>query len=318
MATVRSWALGDSVSALLPDRRAVVAITSGPRAELWRLDPGQREAPHRRLGLIPAAARLDPASGVLYLAGTTADGQGLLEARDRVSGALRWQHALNAPATAIALAPGNLLLAATTSGRIEMFSLAGARSAGTLQLDAAARELLALPYGHEAFALTDARLALLDTARSGILAYLPVGDHPQHMILKPDGGELYVSDAGGTVTVLDTSTGVVSATLAAGLGADAMAVTPDGSLLLVANAASGTLSATNLATRKPAAFLRLGMQPRALALAPGGYLFAADSGSNDLAVVRLGSDANHPYALMTLLPTVPAPARLAVLPEVRP
>lgn len=316
LTTRRTWAVTGRVAVLLADpaSHAAVALTADADAGMWRLDPRRSQAEHRMLGVNPAAATLDPKAEVLYVAGTDAGGQGWLQARDGRSGELHWQRRLSAAAMAVCMGPEGTLLAASADGRVEAFDSAGKRGAAFFQLDAPARALAALPYGHTAFALTDARLALLDTARAGVLAYLPVGEDPRSMELKPDGGELYVSNAAGTVTIVNTSTGEVAGTLQAGLGAGAMAVTADGSLLFVANDRAGTLSATTLATRKPAAFLRLGTRPEALAQAPGGYLFAADAGSNDLAVVRLATDANHPYALMTLLPTVPAPNRLVVVP----
>ncbi|MGH9484943.1 MAG: YncE family protein, partial [Terriglobales bacterium] len=105
----------------------------------------------------------------------------------------------------------------------------------------------------------------------------------------------------------------VSATMPAGLGAGAMAVSPDGAALYVANAAAGTVTVIALAERSQQAVIRVGQDPAALTLgALGRLLFASDAGSDDVAAIR-AQDATSPNSLITLLPSPPTPGFAAIL-----
>ena len=60
----------------------------------------------------------------------------------------------------------------------------------------------------------------------------------------PDGSKVYVANeaVNGTVSVIDTATNVVSATIAVGRHPVGVAVKPDGSKVYVANRGNGTVS----------------------------------------------------------------------------
>ena len=61
-----------------------------------------------------------------------------------------------------------------------------------------------------------------------------VGASPQHVAYAPDGRHLYTADAGdGTVTVVDTATGEVTARVPTGATPTSVVVLPDGSRALV-------------------------------------------------------------------------------------
>ncbi|MGH9467986.1 MAG: hypothetical protein ACRD1Y_11590 [Terriglobales bacterium] len=307
----------------------------------------------RALGLQPTSIVYDAGGmdrhgsprGTEYVAGANGSGGGRLIALDAATGRLRGQWTLPGPAVAMALTPARQLAVAISQppelllAEVPFRPLTGAgpgvatprdplhawpgRGPGgpepgsrvwrAVALDATPRQVVSLPYGHKVFVLCAKTVAAVNTQVPGLLVYLPLGEQPGQMVLKPDGGELYVSNAGGSVSVITTSANEVSGTIPAGLGAGAMAVTPDGTTLDVANAQAGTISVINLAARTVEAVIHVGQEPDALALVGGGaLLFASDGGSNDVAVIR-GRDPQNPNTLITLLPSPPDPGFLAVV-----
>lgn len=295
---------------------------AAPANALVLLDPAHLQR-RLRLGLdfTPAALASAPA-GRVVVAGQDAAGWGRLALVDVGRARVAAEARVGRQPSALALAPdgSRLLLADSLTRSVSVLDAASLRRLALINLDFPPSQLTSLPYGSQVFALGPDQVAALDWRRGGLLCDLPVGSHPQAMVLKPDGGELYVSNAGGTVSVIDTSTDVVSATLPAGAGASGLAVAPDGSTLYVANTAAGTVSALDLATRSQLAVVRVGEQPASLVLgAGGGYLFVADRASNDVAVVRSNRDPNNPNTLVTLLPAPAQPrALLATAPPAAP
>ena len=275
-----------------------------------------RPQARRRLGFEPAALVLDAAGQRAYVAGVAGDGGGRVWAVAADSLQVVAQMAVAGQPRALALSADGkrLLLASDRRPALRLIELASWRQVATLALAQAPRQVVSLPYGHKAYVLCGDTVAVVDTATDGLLCYLPVGPGAQRMLLKPDGGELYVSNASGTVSAINTSTNEVSDTMAAGLGAAGMAVAPDGSVLYVANATAGTVSVINLDNRKATAMVRVGERPASLALSPNGLLLlVADAGSDDVAVVRSNQDPANPNTLVTLLPSPPAPGLVRTL-----
>lgn len=98
-----------------------------------------------------------------------------------------------------------------------------------------------------------ASVAVIDTAAFQVMATWPVEEHPNEMLLSRDGRRLFVANANrNSVTALDCATGLPSETLVATLPIEqpgdrpqatppgntpnALALSPDGKLLFVANA----------------------------------------------------------------------------------
>ena len=286
-------------------------LVGGPAPALVALAAvAPRLEARRRLGIEPAALVVDAAGQRAYLAGVAADGSGRVwaVAADSLQVVARMTVAGQPRALALSGDGQRLLLASDATPSLRLIALAGWRRVATLALAQAPRQVVSLPYGHKAYVLCGDTVAVVDTDSGGLLCYLPVGPGAQRMLLKPDGGELYVSNASGTVSAINTSTNEVSDTMAAGLGAGSMAVAQDGSVLYVGNAEAGTVSVINLVNRKATAMVRVGERPDSLALSPNGLLLlVADAGSDDVAVVRSNQDPANPNTLVTLLPSPPAP-----------
>jgi YVTN family beta-propeller protein len=147
-------------------------------------------------------------------------------------------------------------------------------------------------------------------------ALLDVGHSPVHLALKPDGGEIFVSNFDSdSISEIETSTDDVSGTYLMGSHPVHGLVSPDNSLLYVSNFRSQELSIYSIDDGKrvgPSIHvgdgpIHVGDGPDALAFsANGNLLFAVDARSGDLAVIRTST-----RALFTLLPTGRQPNAIA-------
>ncbi|HXI27414.1 MAG TPA: bifunctional YncE family protein/alkaline phosphatase family protein [Vicinamibacterales bacterium] len=136
-------------------------------------------------------------------------------------------------------------------------------------------------------------VSVLDTASRTILKHIDVGLHPTGMALSPSGDRLYVTNANSdTVSVIDTTSDTVARTLQVGergperravLGSapNAIAVSPDGQTLFVANAAQNAIAVVDAFGRSDDAVRGLiptGWYPTAVALSAAGDQLFVGSG----------------------------------------
>jgi YVTN family beta-propeller protein len=209
---------------------------------------------------------------------------------------------------------------------------------GALPLTATAPSGLSVsPDGARLYVALNLRhaLGIIDVATRQVRE-VPVGIYPYTAAVAPDGAKVYVSNWGGrraragdatdgvapvvvdastgivnngTVSVVDAASGKILANIEVGLHPSAMAVSPDGQYLYVANANSDTISVIETASERmvrtldlrPFAGAPLGSVPNALAIAADGRtLYAANGGNNAIAVLDL-QDARQP--LRGFIPT---------------
>lgn len=134
---------------------------------------------------------------------------------------------------------------------------------------------------------------------------MDVGRAPVHLALKPDGGEIFVSNSlsDSISEVITGSNDVIDATLI-GSGPVFGLVSPDNSLLYVGNYRSQYVGIYSIEDGERIASVQVGDGPAALALsAAGNLLFAVDSRSGDVAVVRTAAfSPTSTYSLSTLIP----------------
>jgi YVTN family beta-propeller protein len=309
------------VAAAFDAQRRQVAIVAGDGGgEFWSLAvPGVKALYRLGLGLSVSSSsglQLGAGGNYAYVVGSAA-GRGKLVAIDLASHRLAGAAMVGDDPCALAANAANTRLLVANHGdrSATLLDSKTLRVLATVSLNFAPKHVVALPFGDQAYLLGDNSVAVYDMAREAIITYLPVGPDAQALIVKPDGGEVYVSNAGGTVSAIDTGTNEVTATMPAGLGAGPMAIAPDGTVLYVGNARANTVSVVSLDTRALLAMVRVGEQPARLALGNNGaYLFVADATSNDLAVIRTARDPNNPNTLVALLPAPAAPALLVPLP----
>ncbi len=165
--------------------------------------------------------------------------------------------------------------------------------------------------GHQIMAIALARPA--DSAGSArpdaLEAVLDVGRAPVHLALKPDGGELFVSNYdSNSISEVVTTTDEVGGAYVMGSNPVRGIVNSDNSLLYESNFRSQEISVYVIDDGKRAGSIHVGDGPDALAFSAEGHLlFVVDARSSDVAVIRTSS-----RSLFTLLPTGRQPNAIAV------
>jgi YVTN family beta-propeller protein len=168
-------------------------------------------------------------------------------------------------------------------------------------------QVMAMQLAHEA--RTDGRQATTDRLES----LLDVGRAPIHLALKPDGGEMFVSNSlSNSISEVVTSTDDVGGAYLMGAGPVRGLVSADNSLLYVVNSHSQevTVFAIDDGKRLGGPGIHVGDGPSALAFSSAGHLlFVVDARSGDVAVVR--TQSKNP-AMFTMLPAGRGPNAIAV------
>ena len=145
-----------------------------------------------------------------------------------------------------------------------------------------------------------------------LLTFLDVGKTPTHLALKPDGGEVFSTNFGGnSLSEISTWTNEVSGTYQVVMQPSRGIVSRDDSSLWITNFGSDSASLYSIDDGRTEASVRTGSHPDALAFSADEHLLlVADSGSADVAVIRLNSPSGP--ALFTVLPAGPQPNDLVI------
>jgi len=165
--------------------------------------------------------------------------------------------------------------------------------------------------GHQVLALALADAKQNSATPDRIEAMLDVGRGPIHLALKPDGGEVFVSNSlSDSISEIDTSKDDVGGAYMIGDDPVRGLVSSDNSLLYVANFRSQyvTIYSIDDGKRLPLAMTpHVGDGPAALAFSNSGLLlFVVDNRSSDVAVLRTDS-----RSMISMLPTGRAPNAIA-------
>ena len=151
-----------------------------------------------------------------------------------------------------------------------------------------------------------------------LLAMLDVGRTPVHLALKPDGGEIFVSNFDSdTISEIATGASEVGGAYLVGAHPSSDIVSADNSLLWVANFNADTIAVYSIDDGKLINTVHVGGGPDALAFSAEGHLLlAANARSGDISVVRTLTrepDGRLVYgSLFTLLPAGSKPNAIAV------
>ena len=166
--------------------------------------------------------------------------------------------------------------------------------------------------GHQVAAIALANSADANHAArpDALEALLDVGHSPVHLALKPDGGEIFVSNFDSdSISEIETSTDDVTGAYLMGSHPVHGLVSSDNSLLYVSNFRSQELSIYSIDDGKrlgPA--IHVGDGPDGLAFSSrGNLLFVVDARSGDVAVIRTST-----RSLFTLLPSGRQPNAIAI------
>lgn len=139
---------------------------------------------------------------------------------------------------------------------------------------------------HDAMATPGAVWAI-DTATDAVVAKVPVGMHPAHVVVSPDGRLAYVTNGGdNTLSVIDTSAQRLVATIPVGQFPHGLRISPDGTQAYVANLKGATVSVIDTASQKEVAQVPTGKGPAQVGFTPDGrFAFVSLSQENAVAVI---------------------------------
>ena len=160
---------------------------------------------------------------------------------------------------------------------------------------------------------------MVDLKKKVLLANLALGGRPDDLILKPDGGELYIPSAQTHgLLIVNTQTNEVADFLLLGMSPTSGALARSTGTLYVTDSADGDVVPIAIDVRQVARPIRVGQVPDTCGLSPGGdMLLVVDTGSNDLAVIRTRtapspSAISPPQSPLTMIPVGQRPRDLAV------
>lgn len=135
--------------------------------------------------------------------------------------------------------------------------------------------------------------------------------HPVHLALKPDGGEIFVSNFGSdSISEISTWTNEVLGTYTIGSKPVHGIVSSDNSTLWVANFGADLISIYSIDDGKLVATVHTGSAPALAFSADEHLLLATDAHSGDVSVIR--TQGKQGPALFTILPAGSSPNAIAV------
>jgi len=123
-------------------------------------------------------------------------------------------------------------------------------------------------------------VSVIDTSSYTVIKTITVGVNPFGILMNPAGTEVYVANSNywnggntnsvlGSVSVINTSSDTVTATIPVGYVPTLMTVSPDGSTLYVTNPFSGNVSVIDAATNAVVGTISAGNNPYGVVFGPG-------------------------------------------------
>lgn len=173
----------------------------------------------------------------------------------------------------------------------------------------ASKAFVACSTGHQVMAIALAHPEDHSATPDRLEALMDVGRAPVDLALKPDGGEIFVSNSlSDSVSEIYNTTDEVGDTYLIGEDPVSGLVSRDNSLLYVANLRSQYVTVYSIDDGKRVGSVHVGDGPSAMAFSGAGHLlFVVDSRSDDVAVVRTAT-----RSLFTMLPAGRDPDAIAV------
>ncbi len=137
-------------------------------------------------------------------------------------------------------------------------------------------------------------VSVIDLESGRKLRDIAVGGNPEGIALSKDERSLWVADLeGARVQAFDTTTFAKVAEVATGPRPIRVAASPDGKWIVTSNFGSGSLTIIDAATRRKLRDVQVSGSPEAgqvtILFGPGGRLYAAETGRDEVAEVDLAS-----------------------------
>jgi YVTN family beta-propeller protein len=182
-----------------------------------------------------------------------------------------------------------------------------------------ASDVVILPDSSKVFAACSGGHQIMAVALAGhpehsglpdrVESLLDVGRQPVQLALKPDGGEIFVSNSlSDSISEVITGTDEVLGAYLMGAGPVRGLVSSDNALLYVGNLHSQEVTIYSIEDGKRVGAIHVGDGPSALAFSTAGHLlFVVDARSGDVAAVRTAT-----RSLFTMLPAGRGPNAIAV------
>ena len=326
----RELAVGQNPVAVAasPTRNEVYIVNSGGQGSVSVINAGNNTvAATTPLHGKPLSIELDPAGNLAYVANSGSNTVSILDLKTRRETAVIG--AGEEPVAARISPDGKTLAVANRQGNsVSIVDPASHNVRAVFEGCPGASDAVILPDSTQAFVACSAGHQVMAIALAHpetqpdhrpaqpdrLEAFLDVGRGPVHLALKPDGGELFVSNSlSNSISEIVTTTDDVGGAYMMGDYPVRGLVSRDNSLLYVGNLSSQevTMYAIDDGKRIPdsqGGSIHVGDGPSALAFSAAGHLlFVVDSRSADVAVVRTAS-----RSLFTMLPTGRAPNAIAV------
>ena len=174
--------------------------------------------------------------------------------------------------------------------------------------------------GHQVMAIGLARPASpIDTDRADrLLTFLDVGKTPVHLALKPDGGEIFVSNFDSdSISEIATGTNEVGGAYLVGAHPSFGIVSADNAFLWISNFNADSIGVYSIDDGKLINTVHVGGGPDALAFSANGFLLlAVDARSGDVSVLKTQTYTPNGAVIMgslfTMLPAGSRPNAIAV------
>jgi YVTN family beta-propeller protein len=271
---------------------------------------------HRR----PAALALDPDGAFAYVANSASNSVSVLDLKARrevaVIGTGEEPAALRVAPDGMTLAVANrrgnsVSLVDTVSRRVRAVFEGCPGASDVVILPDSSKAFAACSAGHQVMAIALAHSKFQPDQPDRVESLLDVGRAPVQLALKPDGGEIFVSNSLSD-SISEVITGTDDVLGAYLMGADPVRglVSADNSLLYVGNLRSQEVTIYAIDDGKREGSVHVGDGPVALAFSTSGHLlFVVDARSGDVAVVRTSSRALFAF---TMLPAGRNPNAIAV------
>jgi len=250
----------------------------------------------------PVSIDLDPKGDLAYIANSGSNSVSVVDLKTRREiaqiGAGTEPVAASVSADGKTLVVANLrgnsvMLIDTGSGRVRAVFEGCPGAAGVAILPDSSKAFAPCSAGHQVMVISlaqpDGHPALADRLET----LMDVGRAPVDLALKPDGGEIFVSNSlSDSVSEIYNSTDEVGDTYMIGADPVRGLVSRDNALLYVANLRSQEVSVYSIDDGRRLSSIHVGDGPAALAFSAAGHLlFVADSRSGDVAVVRTATQS---------------------------